>query len=293
MIEGYERYKTQVESGLHRFLPDETMVPSSVHRAMRYSACDGGKRLRGVCCLMTHALFGGSPDDALPMACALEMIHAYSLIHDDLPCMDDDDLRRGKPTNHKVFGEAVALLAGNSLLTHAIETVLRHTPKTLDSKWIIKALEELVYASGTCGMLGGQVMDLEAEGEPINLEHLQEIHRRKTGALILASLRTGAILAGADETALETLTDYGESLGLVFQIVDDLLDVTGTTEQLGKPVGSDEKNAKATYPALCGIEASRRMADDELAKAIKALEGFGERANNLRQLAEYVVYRDN
>lgn len=291
-IEGYDQYKSMVEDGLHRFLPSETEIPSSIHRAMRYSACDGGKRLRGVCCLMAHALVGGHPEEALPMASALEMVHAYSLIHDDLPCMDDDDLRRGKPTNHKIFGEAIALLAGNALLTHAMETVLRHTPSTVGHQRILMALSELIQASGTAGMLGGQVLDMEAEDQTIDLPHLKEIHRRKTGALILASLRTGAILGEADEAILEALTAYGSSLGLLFQIVDDMLDVTGTTEELGKPVGSDEKNAKATYPALCGIEVSRRMADEELVRALKALDGFDEQAKGLRQLAEFVIRRN-
>lgn len=292
-IDGYDQLKAKVEAGLHRFLPEETVLPSSIHRAMRYSACDGGKRLRGVACLMAYSLFKENVEDALPMACALEMVHAYSLIHDDLPCMDDDDLRRGKPTNHKVFGEAIALLAGNGLLTQAMETVLCYTPSSVEPERTLRALEELVKASGTAGMLGGQVMDMEAEGQTVTLSCLKEIHRRKTGALILASLRTGAIMAGAGEADLNDLTTFGSGLGLVFQIVDDLLDVTGTTEQLGKPAGSDEKNAKATYATICGIDASRQLAEDELSKALNALERFGSRAESLRQLARYVVHRNH
>ena len=255
------------------------------------SACGGGKRLRGVCCLLAAELFNSDPAGVLPMACALEMVHAYSLIHDDLPCMDDDDLRRGKPTNHKVFGEAVALMAGNALLTLAVETVLTRTPRAIPRERLLAALQELVVAAGPQGMLGGQVLDLAAQGRRITYEELKEIHRRKTGALILASIRTGALLSGAADDDLQALTEYGTAPGLAFQITDDLLDVTGSTQELGKPVGSDRRNEKATYPALFGVEQSLAMAKEETEKAGRALDRFGERATALRRLATYVLVR--
>lgn len=291
-IEGYDRYRQLVEEGLDRYLPPENTKPASLHQAMRYSACGGGKRLRGVCCLMAAELFGVDPSAALPMACALEMVHAYSLIHDDLPCMDNDDLRRGKPTCHKVYGEAVALMAGNALLTWAILTVLTQTPPEIPKDRLLTALQELVAASGPEGMLGGQVLDLAAEGRRIPYEELKEIHRRKTGALILASVRTGAIFGGACAAELQDLTDYGTALGFAFQITDDLLDVTSSTQVLGKTVGSDLRNEKSTYPALLGLEEAERKAKEETEKAERSLERFGERAAAFRQLARYVLVRN-
>jgi geranylgeranyl diphosphate synthase type II len=289
----YNDFKTCIEDGLTDFLPDEATVPASLHQAMRYSACGGGKRLRGVLCLVACEMVGGDPQWALPTACGLEMIHAYSLIHDDLPCMDDDDLRRGKPTNHKVFGEAIALMAGTGLLTQAFYTIVRHTPSEIPLQRLIQVLTELAEASGSMGMLGGQVLDLEGEDQRVSIEDLQEIHRRKTGALIIAALRTGAIIGGATKEELTAMTEYGRAFGLAFQITDDLLDVTGTTDSLGKPAGSDEKNTKSTYPALYGIEGSKQMAQKEIDKACLAIGVFRERSILLRKLADYIVVRDH
>jgi geranylgeranyl diphosphate synthase type II len=292
MFEGYEQLRHVVEEGLERYLPALTEKPEIIHQAMRYSACGGGKRLRGICALITVELVGGKREWAVPTACALEMIHAYSLIHDDLPCMDDDDLRRGKPTNHKVFGEAMALLAGNGLLTHAVTTILRYTPVEVSKEVVWRALLEITEAAGSRGMLGGQVLDLQAEGKTVPLDQLQVIHRMKTGALLLAAIRSGAILGGANDAQLAALTEYGQAFGLAFQITDDLLDVTGSTEILGKPVGSDTKNQKSTYPQICGIEKSKCMAETEVNKAQEALAIFGERAVSLRQMAEYLLIRN-
>ena len=289
----YNEFKTCLEEGLTNYLPNEETVPASLHQAMRYSVCGGGKRLRGVLCLVACEMVGGDPLWALPTACAIEMIHAYSLIHDDLPCMDDDDLRRGKPTNHKVFGEAIALMAGTGLLTQAFYTIVHHTPSELPQQRFKQVLTELTEASGSLGMLGGQVLDLEGEDRRVSLEDLQEIHRRKTGELIMASLRTGAIIGGATNEELEVLTEYGRAFGLAFQITDDLLDVTGTTDSLGKPVGSDERNTKSTYPSLCGLEGSRKMAQEKIDRACKAVETFKDRSTLLRQLAEYIIVRDH
>ncbi|HEX2954750.1 MAG TPA: farnesyl diphosphate synthase [Bacillota bacterium] len=292
MIDGYDRLRRVIEDGLDRFLPATNERPSSIHQAMRYSACGGGKRLRGICTLITAELVGGKEEWAVPTACALEMIHAYSLIHDDLPCMDDDDLRRGKPTNHKVYGEATALLAGNGLLTQAITTILRYTPAEVSKEAVLKVVLEISEAVGSQGMLGGQVFDLEAEGKVVPLAHLQEIHRMKTGALLLASLRCGAILGGASQEQLAALTEYGKAFGLAFQITDDLLDVIGSTEILGKPVGSDDKNQKSTYPVICGIERSKSMAQEEVTKAQEAIAVFGTNAISLYQMADYLLTRD-
>lgn len=292
MIDGYERLRDMVERGLEEYLPDPAETPTTIHESMRYSACGGGKRLRGILVLLTMELVGGRAEWALPMACGLEMIHAYSLIHDDLPCMDDDDLRRGKPTNHKVYGEAVALLAGNGLLTHAVSVILRQTSAEVARDAVWQALSEIVDAVGSRGMLGGQVLDLDAEGKRVELEQLQLIHRMKTGALLLASIRSGAILGGADASQLAALTEYGQAIGLAFQITDDLLDITGSTEALGKPAGSDLRNEKSTYPALCGVEHSKQLAVLEVERAKAAVTIFGAGAIPLQQLADYLLSRD-
>ncbi|NLW56228.1 MAG: polyprenyl synthetase family protein, partial [Firmicutes bacterium] len=221
-----------------------------------------------------------------------EMVHAYSLIHDDLPCMDDDALRRGKPTNHRVYGEGIALLAGDALLTQAVETMVCSVPAGLETRYW-QALQELVKACNTQGMIGGQVLDLNAEGQQLNLDELQAIHRWKTGALIRAALRIGGIIGGGEGEVLMSLSTYGEAFGLAFQITDDLLDQEAETAVLGKTTGSDLRKQKATYPAIVGVEEARRLAAVEIEKAQRALQSFGEKGRLLRQLAEYVLHRNH
>ncbi len=286
-----EFYQAQIEEGLNNYLPTTSAVPERLHEAMRYSVCGGGKRLRGILLLLSCEVAGGRWQGALPAAAAIEMIHAYSLIHDDLPCMDDDELRRGKPTNHRVYGEATALLAGDALLTQAIITMLVQAPVGLEKAYH-QALQELVQASGTEGMIGGQVLDLAAEGKSLKLHELKEIYRRKTGALITAALRMGGIIAGATSDVLEALTVYGEALGLAFQITDDLLDLEAETVVLGKTVGSDLKNEKATYPGMVGIDQARLFATEEINRACQALAPLAEKGKVLRHLAEAVLHRN-
>jgi geranylgeranyl diphosphate synthase, type II len=287
------RWKGPVELCLGRLLPpdDET---SGLAAAMRYSLLAGGKRIRPVLALAAYDACGGEdPTLALEPACALEMFHTYSLIHDDLPAMDDDDLRRGRPTNHKVFGEAVAILAGDALQTLGAE-VLSRFPE--GDSWAVRRgrVSLIVFrALGWDGMAGGQALDLSAEGRTgLALEDLLAIHRRKTGALLVASLLTGAVLAGADRAAEEALTAYGENLGLAFQVVDDILDVTASTQDLGKTAGKDPEQGKATFPALWGLDGARREADRLLAASLEALQPFGNLGGDLARLAEYVVSRD-
>ena len=259
-------------------------IPASLLEAIRYSLFAGGKRLRPALALGAAEVVSGDGAPALPVACALEMIHTYSLIHDDLPAMDDDDLRRGKPTCHKAFGEATAILAGDALLTMAF-AIAAETGSTA-------IVRELALAAGVGGMVGGQQMDLEGEGQQLGLEALQRIHRAKTGALIRVSARCGAMVAGGSTAQVAALTAYGEHLGLAFQITDDMLDVSGTEAVIGKRVGSDESRNKSTYPALLGLDESRRLAMEAVARAIAALESFGGEAAALRDLARYVLSRD-
>lgn len=285
-------YKAKIEEALDTYLPSSSCTPEIIHAAMRYSVCGGGKRIRGVLTLVACDVAGGRWEDALPAACAVEMIHAYSLIHDDLPCMDDDELRRGKPTNHRVFGEAIALLAGDALLTQGIVTMLDHIPVGLEQAYY-QALRELVQASSTQGMIGGQVLDLAAEGKQLTLDALKLIYRWKTGALIRAALRMGGLIGRAEPQVLEALTRYGEALGLAFQITDDLLDLQADQEILGKTVGSDLKKQKATYPAVVGIDEAHRLATEEINRACAALAPLGESGKVLIALAEAVLHRDH
>jgi len=279
-----------IDRALNGFLPKTTAKPATLHRAMRYSLFAGGKRLRPVLTLASAEACGGSVADALPAAGAVECIHTYSLVHDDLPCMDDDDLRRGRPTNHKVFGEGVAVLAGDALLTVAFE-ILAQAKAT--SRYSSAALiGELATASGSKWLIGGQVADLEGEGKKISGPELQYIHRCKTAALLTASIRLGAMSANATPKQLAALTDFGQSLGLAFQVIDDILDVTQTTEKLGKTAGKDVKATKATYPAVFGLERSRSEARRLTGKAHAALKPFGKNGNTLRALAEYLLARD-
>lgn len=279
-----------VERALEKYLPPVDAYPSLIHRAMRYSTLGGGKRLRPVLAMAAAEAAGGSPLDVLPAACALELIHTYSLIHDDLPSMDNDDYRRGKLTSHKVFGEAVAVLAGDALLTFAFE--LLSESKCPDPERVVKVIGEVATGAGTMGLIGGQVVDTFSAGEEINEETIEYIHRHKTGALYRVSVRTGAILAGASEKQLASLTGYSEHLGLAFQIIDDILDIEGDEKKLGKPVGSDQKNKKVTYPSLFGIEKSRVKAKESADAAVYALNEFGREADFMRELVQFVIERD-
>ena len=253
---------------------------------MRYSVLAGGKRIRPILAMTAYESFGGTdPEIINPVACSLELVHTYSLIHDDLPCMDDDDLRRGRPTNHKMFDEGTAVLAGDALHVLAFELIAR-----ADSARVVR---ELAAAIGTSGMLGGQMADVEAEGRDNSLEQILYIHHHKTGALIRASVRIGAILARVDDDTLELITRYGEKIGLAFQIIDDILDVEGDQEKLGKKVGSDCKNQKATYPGVTGMEQARRDADRLIDEAIAVSEQFDLKDNHFALLARFIGQRDN
>lgn len=285
-------YKERIEEGLDSYLPGSSCVPQKLHEAMRYSVCGGGKRLRGILTLLACEAAGGWWPNALPAACAIEMIHAYSLIHDDLPCMDDDDLRRGKPTNHRVYGEAIALLAGDALFTQGIKTMVSCIPLGLEREYH-QALAELVAASSSQGMIGGQVLDLAAEGKSLNLKELQEIHHRKTGALIRAALRMGGMIGRGDPGVMKALTTFGEALGLAFQITDDLLDLQADPEILGKNTGSDLRKQKATYPGLVGVEKARQLAEEEINRACRALAPLAEKGKLLVALAEAVLTRNH
>ncbi len=259
-------------------------VPQTLQDAILYSLIDGGKRVRPALCLGTADLIAGDDTAAMPAACALEMIHTYSLIHDDLPCMDDDDLRRGKPTTHRVYGEAMAILAGDALLTMAFDL--------LAAAENCRVIREIAQAAGVGGMAGGQAIDLLSEHKSLSLDQLRKMHAAKTGALIRASVRSGAILAGATESQLESLTHYGEHLGIAFQIADDILDVVGAEAMTGKRVGSDVMHEKATYPSLLGMDKARQLAQESSAAAVDALAPFDDRANVFRELARYVVDRE-
>lgn len=285
------KYREVIEENLVFFLPAKKSIPQSIHEAMHYSVCGGGKRIRGILCLLSCQVVAGDWKEAIISACALEMVHSYSLIHDDLPCMDDDDLRRGKPTNHRVFGEAIALLAGDALLTHAIGIMLKNHPPKLQKQYFA-ATRELVSAVDTSGMIGGQVMDLEGEGLSLSFDQVQEVHKRKTGALIRAALRMGAIIGGASAAEMAGLTGYGEAIGLVFQIIDDLLDLQADPAVFGKTVGSDLKKKKSTYATILGPVEAKKKAELEIERAKKALGLFGEKASTLLGLADYLLVRE-
>jgi geranylgeranyl diphosphate synthase type II len=281
----------QVDAALDRFLPPLDAAPQRLHEAIRYSVLAPGKRLRPILALASAEAVGGRPETVMPTACALECIHVFSLIHDDLPCMDDDDYRRGRLTNHKVFGEAMAMLAGDALQALAFELIADNAASVAPDR-VVAVIKRIANASGTWGMVGGQVVDIESEGKEIAPETLEYIHAHKTGALLTASVLAGAILCGADAAQQEALERYGRSIGLAFQIADDILDIVGDQQKIGKPVGSDEGKDKATYPKLFGLQESRRRAHAEVAHAIASLEGFGEAAEPLRAIARYIVERD-
>lgn len=283
------QYQEMVDGELDRLVPPENTPPETIHRAMRYSLFAGGKRIRPILCLESAHAAGGAPPCVIAAACSLELIHTYSLIHDDLPALDNDDYRRGKLTSHKVFGEAVAILTGDALLTRAFQ-VLGELDLATDRK--ARLVAELATAAGTVGgMIGGQVADLEGEGKPPEAALLETIHRAKTGALLRASLRLGAICADATKPQYEALSCYGEHIGLAFQIVDDILDVEESSAALGKTAGKDAQQQKITFPAVYGLEASRGMAEEECARAHQVLVPFGERATGLHELADLIVRR--
>jgi geranylgeranyl diphosphate synthase type II len=284
--------RRRVDEALGRYVPEPAPAdcPPRLAQAMRYSLLGGGKRLRPILCLLAAEACGADHGRAMPAACALEMVHTYSLIHDDLPAMDDDDLRRGRPTCHKAFDEATAILAGDGLLTLAFEVVARYTRPPEAAADCVRALAE---GAGPSGMVAGQMADLEAEGrDDANIEALEAIHRRKTGALLRASLKMGGIVAGADAGVLRALESYGHAVGLAFQIVDDLLDVEGDEAKLGKRVNKDSSLGKWTYPALLGVVRSRERAKALAVEAVEALAAFGERGTTLRALAMDLLERD-
>jgi geranylgeranyl diphosphate synthase type II len=286
-----ETRRALVDRALDRVLPSEDTVPVNLHRAMRYSVLAPGKRLRPILVIAGAEAAGGAAEAVLETACALELIHAYSLIHDDLPAMDDDDYRRGRLTSHKVFGEALAILAGDALLTLAFRLVADNAARAADPRLVARVVADVADAAGTDGMVGGQVVDIESEGKDVGPDTLEYIHRHKTAALIRVALTAGATLAGGGAAQIETIRRAGESLGLAFQIVDDILDVEGSLAELGKTAGSDERKKKATYPAVHGIEASRRTARALIDETKRLLDPLGPPAEPIRAPADFVFER--
>ena len=281
----------RVDVALNHHLPPASTRPITIHKAMRYSLFAGGKRLRPILCLAAAEACGGSKAIAMPLACAVECIHTYSLIHDDLPCMDDDDFRRGKPTSHKVFGEGIAVLAGDALLTTAFELVSR--ARSCPGYSHTDFLKEMARASGSLFLIAGQVADLEGEGKKTSHGQLRYIHERKTSALLTCSIRLGAMSANASLGSLRALTRFGYNLGMAFQVIDDILDATKTSRELGKTAGKDAKAGKATYPSILGMEHAEEEADRYTQSARRALKPFGARADRLHQLADYLLNRQN
>ena len=281
-----------VDSTLDRFLPGVDSLPTRLHAAMRYSVFAGGKRIRPILMLAACEAVGGEIKNVLPAACAIEMVHSYSLIHDDLPAMDDDDFRRGNPTNHKVYGEATAILAGDGLLTEAFILLSnKNIWGDIPAEQYLKVINIIAKRSGSCGMVGGQVVDMEAEKNPVDLTTLEYIHTHKTGALILAAIEVGALLGGASAEQSRALHSYGEAAGLAFQVADDILDIVADPSLLGKDVGSDQQRGKATYPALLGLDGARQRANELREMALSALDMFDDSARPLREIATYIVDR--
>lgn len=285
----------RIDQALETLLPRDTERPHNLHKAMRYSVFAGGKRVRPILMLAACDAVGGESEAAIPAACAMEMIHTYSLIHDDLPAMDDDDFRRGNPTNHKVFGEAIAILAGDALLTEAFKLISNPAcAHRISPDARLAVIHEIARCAGSYGMVGGQVVDMESEGKPdMDLPTVQYIHTHKTGALIKASVVAGALIGNADQTKLAAITRYGEAAGLAFQIADDILDIEGTTEEIGKDAGSDQARGKATYPAVMGLSAAKTEAESMMNEALEALALFGSEADPLRDIARYIVQRNH
>jgi geranylgeranyl diphosphate synthase type II len=287
-----DKRKAIVDRELKACFPEPEGPASDVMSAMKYSLFAGGKRLRPILCMAGAEAVGGVGIHVLSVACALELIHTYSLIHDDLPLMDDDDLRRGKPTNHKVFGEAVALLAGDGLLTEAFSLMTGpELRKRISPDVILKVIDLISRAAGYRGMVGGQAVDIQSEGKAADLCLVEFIHTHKTGALITASVASGAMLGGGDEEQIEAITSYGRNIGLAFQISDDILDIEGDSKLLGKTAGADEQKGKITFPAVVGLEKSRELEGELVEAAIQALEGFNKEADPLRLIARYIIER--
>ncbi len=281
-----------VEKALNNYLPETPGPAEELYNAMRYSLFAGGKRIRPILCIAAAEAVGGTHDDVMPVACAFEMIHTYSLIHDDLPAMDDDDLRRGKPTNHMVYGEAIAILAGDGLLTEAFRVMA--CPELIEragAERYRRVMEMVASAAGARGMVLGQALDIRAEGKKIETSHMEIIHAHKTGALLRASITTGAILGGGTDEQIERLDKYGKYIGLAFQISDDILDIEGSTEELGKQTGVDVERGKNTYPSNYGIERSKNMLKEITEKAVEIISGFDKKADILRQIAFYIMER--
>ncbi len=289
-----DQQRQRVDHYLEHSLPASLRDPEQLYESMRYSLLAGGKRIRPILTIATAQALGYDDDAMLPFAASLEFIHTYSLVHDDLPAMDDDDYRRGRLTNHKVYGDGMAILAGDALQTMAFELcsqdVGSHGPTTSQQLQIVR---ELAFGSGHQGMVGGQVMDIQAENQEVELSHLQKIHAHKTGQLIRAAVRIGGIIGGASSTQLDNLTGYAEDIGLAFQIADDVLNMVGTREELGKDAGTDEKRGKQTYPSFFGVEGSKKLGEDCVERAMTRLESFDQQADPLRQIASYIIERRN
>lgn len=281
-----------IETLLNEYMPKEEGYQQTIMKAMNYSLKAGGKRLRPILTLESCKIVGGKEEDAIPFAMAIEMIHTYSLIHDDLPALDNDNLRRGKPTNHKVFGDGMATLAGDALLNYAFEVMLSSSINKKDSNKYLKAINEVAKHAGIYGMIGGQVVDVESENKIIDKDKLDFIHLNKTAAMIVGCMRAGAIIGGATEEELEKVTKYGKNIGLSFQIVDDILDITGDEEKLGKPIGSDIENHKSTYPSLLGLEKSREIARQLIEEGKSSIDGLSSEIDFLNQLGDYIISRD-
>lgn len=285
--------KILFEQSLESFMPNEQGLCKTLYEAMNYSLRAGGKRLRPILLLETYKLFGGEDKESImPFAAAIEMIHTYSLIHDDLPAMDDDDLRRGKPTNHKVYGEGLAVLAGDGLLNEAFEIMTKASLKLDDKQSALEAMNHICEGSGTKGMIAGQVVDLESENKDINIDVLKYIHKNKTGKLILKPMLAGAVLAGANKEEINNITTYAKNIGQAFQVMDDILDIIGDQEKLGKNIGSDYENSKATYPSLFGLEKSKEIAYELIKNAKLSLKKLNKDDEFLLNLADYIVNRD-
>lgn len=280
-----------VEEALQRYLPDKDSVPQELHTAVHYSVFAGGKRIRPILCLAAAEACGGDMAPAIPVACALELIHTYSLIHDDLPAMDNDDFRRGKPTSHKVFGEAVAILAGDALLTEAFVLLSRAEKVRLAAERRLAVIQEIASAAGIAGMVGGQALDIRAVKIQPDFTGLTDIHRRKTGALIVAAVKSGAILAGASDEKIQALGVYGSHIGIAFQIADDILNVEGDSMRMGKKTGSDAALGKVTYPSLLGLEVARAKLAEHTEAALAGIAAFDSRALPLRVIARYIMER--
>jgi geranylgeranyl diphosphate synthase type II len=293
--------KEIVDLALEKYFPNlpdttgEGVFPTSLYNAIRHSLFAGGKRIRPILSMAAHEAVGGKGDEILPFTCALEMIHTYSLIHDDLPALDDDDYRRGRPTCHKVFGEAIAILAGDALLTEAFKLMTNQTIREFfihDGGLVLDVINEVAQAAGMLGMVGGQVLDIESEGKDVDFPTLQYIHTHKTGALILVSVRVGAKIGGASQEILKTLTRYGERVGLAFQISDDILNIEGEASRIGKKTGSDLSRGKVTYPSLLGIEESKRKSRDLVELAVDDIRSFGPEGDPLREIAWFILSRE-